>query len=95
MLADNLDPGLDTVLTVYDTQGNIIASNDDYEFGNLGSRVEFSAWTDGFYYAKVINQSASDPADQTYEFEVNEIEGTPTPTALPTGTRVPGADAAL
>jgi hypothetical protein len=92
VLADELDPGLDTVLTVYDTQGRVIDRNDDWEFGNLGSRVEFSAWVDGFYYAKVENKSAADPADQTYQFEVNEIEGTPTPTPWPTGTRVPGAD---
>lgn len=88
----NLSAGLDTVLTVYDTQGNEIASNDDFDPNSRASRVIFSAHVDGFYYAKIINISQADPANKTYRFQVQQIQGTATPTAFPTGTRVPGAD---
>jgi hypothetical protein len=92
VLTSNLSPGLDTVLTVFNTNGNVIGSNDDYTFGSSASRVVFSASTDGFYYARVVNNSPQDPANKTYCFEINEIQGTATPTPLPTGTRVPGPD---
>ncbi len=88
----HLSAGLDTVLTVYDTQGNEIASNDDYQPDNRASRVTFSALVEGFYYAKIININPGDPANLTYRFQVQQIQGTATPTAFPTGTRVPGAD---
>lgn len=92
VLTTNLDAGLDTVLSLYDTNGNLIASNDDYEFGNLGSRVVFTANRDGNYFAQIVNKSSSDPANKTYCFEVNLIQGTATPTPLPSSTTVPGAD---
>ena len=92
VLTSNLSPGLDTILTVFNTNGNVIGSNDDYTFGSSASRVVFSASADGFYYARVVNNSPQDPANKTYCFEVREIQGTATPTPLPTGTRVPGPD---
>jgi hypothetical protein len=92
VLTSNLSPGLDTILTVYNTNGNVIGSNDDYTFGSSASRVVFSANVDGFYYARVVNNSPQNPANKTYCFEVREIQGTATPTPLPTGTRVPGPD---
>jgi hypothetical protein len=88
----NLSPGLDTVLRVFNSQGTPIGTNDDYEQGNRGSQVVFSVFTDGYYYARVSNVSTEDPANKTYCIEVTEIEGTPTNTPIPTGTRVPGAD---
>jgi len=91
-LTSDLDPGIDTVLTVYDPQGNAIGSNDDYQFGSLASKVEFSAKTDGNYYARITNKSGGDPANKTYCFEINQIQGTPTSTPLPTRTLVPGTD---
>ncbi|MGB3717685.1 MAG: hypothetical protein WA996_24945 [Candidatus Promineifilaceae bacterium] len=88
----HLSAGLDTVLTVYDTQGNEIASNDDFEPDNRASRVTFSAHVDGFFFARIVNINPGDPANLTYRFQVQQIQGTATPTAFPTGTRVPGAD---
>ncbi|MCI0398427.1 MAG: hypothetical protein L0332_00515 [Chloroflexi bacterium] len=93
VLTSNLDEGIDTELTVYNTVGNPIATNDDYEFGNRASQVIFSASVYGYYYARVTNKNPGDPANQTYCFEVNEIQGTATPTHVPTLTPVPGADA--
>jgi len=88
----NLSAGLDTVLTVYDTQGNEVSTNDDYEPDNRASRVTLSAHVDGFYYARIVNINPGDPASLTYRFQVLQVQGTPTPTAFPTGTRVPGVD---
>jgi len=88
----NLTAGLDTVLSVYDTTGRVISTNDDAEFGTRASKVVFSAGADGYYYARIINNNNVDPANKTYCFEIDEIAGTATPTAFPTGTRVPGVD---
>ncbi len=92
LLTSNLDPGLDTVLSLYGTTGNLIASNDDFEFGNLGSKVVFTANQNGNFFAQIVNKGGSDPANKTYCFEVNQIQGTATPTPLPSTTVVPGAD---
>jgi hypothetical protein len=93
IITDNLDPGLDTMLTVYDHVGNQIGSNDDFQFGSRESRVVISVFVEGFYYARVVNKEPTDPTNKKYCFEVNEIQGTATPTPLPSATRVPGADA--
>lgn len=92
VFTSNLATGIDTVLEVYNTQGQFVASNDDFEFGNRASKVTFSVSVDGFYYARVTNKSPGDAANQTYRFAVEEVEGTATPTSFPTTTRVPGAD---
>jgi hypothetical protein len=88
----DLSSGLDTILSVYNPSGSLIATNDDYQFGSLASRVILTASQDGYYYAKIQNKSTSDPANKTYCFEVTETQPTATPTGLPTSTRVPGAD---
>ncbi len=88
----DLSSGLDTILSVYNPSGNLIATNDDYQFGSLASRVTLTAGQDGYYYAKIQNKSTSDPANKTYCFQVIETQPTATPTGLPTRTRVPGAD---
>ena len=54
--------------------------------------MTFSAHVDGFYYDKIVNINPGDPATLTYRFQVIQVQGTATPTAIPTGTRVPGAD---
>ncbi len=81
------DVGIDTALKVYNTQGNLIASNDDFEVGDRRSQVTIAADVDGFYYARIENKDPSDPANKTYCFEVREI--TP-PTPEPSATPIPG-----
>jgi hypothetical protein len=44
----DLDPGLDTFLTAYNTNGNVIATNDDAEPLSRASRVVISAGQSGF-----------------------------------------------
>ena len=85
IFTDNLEAGVDTVLTVYNPQGNVIATNDDFD-GERRSEVEIEANQDGFYFARIINQDPSDPADKTYCLEVAEIVP---PTSTPTSTPVP------
>ena len=80
----DLEPGIDTTLTVFNPQGTQIASNDDFEVGNRRSQVTIAANMDGFYYARIDNRDPSDPADKTYCFEVREINPpTPTPSDTP------------
>ena len=88
IFTSSLSAGLDTFLIVYDPQGNQIAHNDDYEFGNRASRVVISAQVNGFYFARITNQSTMNPAGKTYCFQVREIQGTATPTPVLVG----GAD---
>ena len=68
----DLSSGLATILAVYNPSGNLIATNDDYQFGSLASRVIMTAGGDGFYYAKIQNKSTSDPARKTHCFQVTE-----------------------
>lgn len=85
IFTDDLEAGVDTVLTVYDPQGDIVSTNDDFG-GERRSEVEIEANQDGFYFARVINQDPSDPADKTYCFEVTEFAP---PTSTPTTTPAP------
>ncbi len=87
----NLAIGIDTVLTVYDTQGNVIATNDDVaEVGSLRSQVDFTAGAEGYYYAYVTNKLSLDPTNKTYCLDVTEVAQ---PTATASQTPIAGADA--
>ncbi len=77
-----LDPGLDTYLTVYDTNGNVIGANDDAEPLSRASQVTISAGQSGFYFFSVVNRDPTDPVDQTYSVGVTEVLGTATPTRV-------------
>lgn len=92
VLTRDLDAGIDTYLVVYDSNGNVIGENDDDTALSRASKVTFSAPSSNFYFAAVTNLNPTDPADQTYSFEVKEILGTATPTAQPTGTPVASID---
>ncbi len=83
----DLDAGIDTNLQVFDTQGVLIASNDDFEPGQRRSQVTIVADVDGFYYARIDNRDPSDPTDKRYCFEIREL--TP-PTPTPSQTPIPG-----
>ena len=91
IFTDNLSSGLDTVLTVYDTQGRELGTNDDAS-DNVGvrrSELLITADVDGFYFARIINQDPTDPTDRTYSFRVVETS-TPTPSPTATAaTRIP------
>jgi hypothetical protein len=82
VLTRDLDAGIDTFVTVYDSNGSEVASNDDGSPLSRASLVTFSAPSSGFYFARVTNLNPTDPADQTYSFEVKEVVGTATPTSV-------------
>lgn len=86
ILTSSLSPGLDTEITVYNTNLNVIASNDDYQLGSRASRVTINANVDGFYYIRVINKDPSDPANKRYCLEINEIARPTPPPGFPPGT---------
>jgi Calx-beta domain len=76
----NLDPALDTVLDVYDSNQSLIASNDDIAPGIFRSEVSFTANVDGYYYARATNKSPTDPISKLYCFGVDSsVSDTPTP----------------
>ena len=79
----NLDPGLDTVLDVYNINQALIASNDDVSPGIFRSEVRFTAGSDGYYYARVTNKTPVDPVNKLYCFGVDS-------TVAPTTTPPPG-----
>ncbi|MBE2225536.1 MAG: hypothetical protein IAF02_28630, partial [Anaerolineae bacterium] len=82
----DLSPGIDTVLTLYDSSGNQIAYNDDVgEIGTVRSQIQFKAGANGFYYAKITNKNPADATGKTYCFEVIEVAP---PTATPSQTPV-------
>jgi hypothetical protein len=84
LTTSDLSPGIDTVLKVYNQNGEGIAENDDFgAAGELRSHVVIQADTTGFYYARVVNKSPADAANRTYCFGIDASEQ-PTPTATPT-----------
>lgn len=90
VFTDDLKPGIDTVLTLYNPSGAEIAHNDDVgEIGTVRSMIQFTAPTTGIYYAYITNKDPSDPTGKTYCFKTLQVSP-PTPT--PSQTPVPGAD---
>ena len=78
----NLDPGLDTVLDVYNPNQSLIANNDDVAPGIFRSEVRFTASTDGYYFARVTNKSPVDPINKLYCFGIDStVDPTTTPPA--------------
>lgn len=91
---EQLSPGLDTVLTIYNQNGQQIAQNDDSgPPGEFQSSTVVQAGVTGVYFAQVVNKSPADPANKTYCISI-EAMAQPTPTVTPTllPTRV-GSDA--
>ena len=84
LTTSDLSPGIDTVLKVYNQNGQPIAENDDFgPAGELHSQLVVQADTTGFYFARVVNTSPADAANRTYCFAIDAMEQ-PTPTATPT-----------
>lgn len=85
----DLTAGIDTLLKVYDPNGNKLAENDDVDVASRRSQVQFRAREDGFYFARIIDTDPSDSTNKTYSFGVDEIVP---PTATPTATRIAAPD---
>jgi len=85
----DLVTGIDTYLTIYNAQGNAVASNDDIDVTTRRSQAEFTAGSEGFYYAYIENKDPSDPTGKTYCVLAQEVAQ---PTATPSQTPIAGAD---
>ncbi len=86
----NLGVEADTVIELYDTAGNFIASNDDGDNGTA-SRLYHNFSTAGTYYVKVRPYNAFRYGSGT-KYSLKIYPGTPTPpTATPTPTLTPTA----
>ncbi len=88
IFTEQLSPGLDTVLKIYNQSGQLIAENDDSgPAGQFQSQTIVQANATGIYFALVVNKSPADAASKTYCFAIDAMEqptATPTPTLLPT-----------
>ncbi len=85
----NLEPGCDTVLQLYNTDGaTLLAENDDFSFG-LGSQITYTIPSAGTYYALIHNYRPS-RFGTNMQYELRVVQGTPppvpTPTPIPTPT---------
>jgi len=91
---DELSPGIDTVLKVYNQNGEPIAENDDSGLpGEFQSETIVQARATGIYFARVVNKSPAEAANKTYCLAIDAMDEptpTPSPTLLPTRT---GSDA--
>jgi hypothetical protein len=96
-----ISPGLDTVVYIYNSAQQLVASNDDKTFTDYGSLVEWTSGSvDDWYYAYVINKDPTDPCftsgsgtycDKEYQLIISEEEPpTATPTNTPGPTATPG-----
>ncbi|MFK7800707.1 MAG: Calx-beta domain-containing protein [Anaerolineae bacterium] len=79
-----LTSGLDTILTLYDPEGNQIMQNDDTSPGLRTSTLTFTPSRDAWHYFSLVNEDPSNPAGKTYCVTMSEIAPTVTPSPTPT-----------
>ncbi len=78
----NLEPGCDTIMELYDTDGTtLLAESDDFAFG-LGSRILYTIPAAGTYYARVRNYHPS-RFGTNMQYELLAVKGTPPPAPTP------------
>jgi hypothetical protein len=77
---DIKSPGLDTFMRVYDSNFNVVGTNDNYQ--DLGGNSQFvvTAGWNGYYFVEITNVNASNPAGKTYCIDVTQVVPTATPT---------------
>lgn len=69
-----MSTGLDSVMKLYSDAGSTkVDENDDKSINDLGSKLNFIANKDDFYYVKITNKDPSDPAGKTYSLSFKEI----------------------
>ena len=67
----------DTVVSLYDAEGNLLHRNDDWE--SLDSRIEFTPRVTGRYRLSVTDKLAMGRADAVYRLEVTSLSPQVTP----------------
>ena len=89
------DPVTDTVLTVYDANGNEVARNDDVSTpgGQLHSRVTFTPETSGTYYLNAAAYTSNPDLVYAGRYELRLYDaagaGAGTPRAIPSPAPTP------
>lgn len=86
LTSTDLSAGLDTILTLYNPEGEQTQLNDDSSPGARNSTITFTPSRDAWYYFSLINEDPSNPAGKTYCVEISETSPTvtPSPTIAPT-----------
>ena len=79
-----LSSGLDTILTLYNPEGEQIQQNDDTSPGLRTSTITFTPSRDAWHYISLVNEDPSNPAGKTYCVTMSEVAPTVTPSATPT-----------
>lgn len=83
----NLSYNSDTYIYLYDSSGNLLAENDDYN--GLASRIEWTCQQDGYYYVMVRHFSSSTYGDGTdYWIRVYTIQSQITYFNISLGTKL-------
>ncbi len=86
----NLDFAADTVLDLYNDQGTLLVTNDDYNYVEA-SRIAFKASTSGVYYARVTHHEPTAAGANTgYDLSISTGFCAPDSGDLSTGDNGPG-----
>lgn len=83
---ENLAPGMDTNIILYDANQNGMMGNDDCTAGSFNSCVGWTSTYTGWVYFLIGSVVNPPPSTSTYDFKCNVIGPTATPTATPTLT---------
>ena len=97
MLTKDLTGPVDTIITLYDAQLNVLAENDDYQPGqSLASRIDYTFASNGVYFLQIRDKRSN--GGLGYQYTVSLISTgalpptvttTPTPTINPLITLTP------
>jgi|GEM_PF-3182409 len=89
MVTRNLARPVDTLLTLYDAEGNRLAENDDYQPGQgLESRIDYVFSHAGVYFLRARDKRGSGGLGYSYRLAVESAGALP-PTGTPTRTPSP------
>lgn len=86
MLTKDLTGPVDTIITLYDSQGNTLAENDDYQPGtSLASRIDYTFGSSGLYYLQVRDKRSNGGIGYQYTVALISTGALP-PTVTTTST---------
>jgi hypothetical protein len=89
MYTKDLAAVVDTVITLYDARGNVLAENDDYQPGQgLASRIDYSFSADGQYFLRIRDKRNRSGPGYQYTVGLSSTGQLP-PTTTPTRTQTP------
>ena len=96
MLTKDLTGPVDTIMTLFDAQGNALAENDDYGQG-LASRIDYTFSASGTYFLQLRDSRSNGGLGYQYTVALIStgqtpptVTGTATPTRDPSATVTPG-----